>query len=65
MKMKFNQSSLVQISQKEHIVEAIKLFGEDVSKNVSAPATKSLFVEDPDAESLDQDKADICHSRQG
>ena len=62
MNIKFNENNTVQIGQKEYIAESIELFDEDVSQNVSTPATKNLFVVNPDAEPLDESKADIFHS---
>jgi KUP system potassium uptake protein len=62
MNIKFKDDRSVQIGMKDYITESIELFGEDVSKNVATPATKNLFVVDPDAESLDRAKADIFHS---
>ena len=43
-------------------MEAIELFGEDLSTHVTSPATKRLFCVNPDAEALDEDKAERFHT---
>jgi hypothetical protein len=62
MKIQFNDDGSLQIGTKEILLEAIELFGEDLSTHVTSPATKGLFHVNPDAEALDEDKADRFHT---
>ena len=52
----------VTLCQKDHLLEAIEAFGEDVSTPVSSPAQKNLFTVDETADMLDEDKAATFHS---
>ena len=51
-----------EIDQKEHILEAIEAFGEDVSKKVSSIASSDLFKVDETSKALSDEKSVTFHS---
>jgi hypothetical protein len=59
MNLAFRDDGSLQIETEKYIEEAIKMFGEDVSANVSSPATKRLFEITPVTEALSTERADI------
>ena len=47
--------------QKDHLLEAITAFGEDVTTSVTSAAKKNLFTVNEDDEPLDECKSDVFH----
>ena len=48
--------------QKDHLLEAITVFGEDVSKTITSTAKKNLFTVNEDNETLEECESDVFHS---
>ena len=62
MDIKYTKDKKVLINLKNHILEAIEAFGEDLGPEVKSPAAKWLFKVNDKARKLSGNKADIFHS---
>jgi len=62
MEVEFIGDGKVTFFQKDHLLEAIAAFGEDVSTPVTSAAKKNLFSVNEGDTSLDEAKSDIFHS---
>jgi Reverse transcriptase (RNA-dependent DNA polymerase). len=62
MKIVLHENRTVSIDMKSYVKEAIANFGEDITKNVTTPATRCLFTVRDDSPTLDQERADNFHS---
>jgi hypothetical protein len=62
MNIVFNDNGTVDIGMKQYIREATNDFGEDVSKHVTSPATKALFIIDSESTLLPQAQKERFHS---
>jgi hypothetical protein len=61
MNLTLQEDGTVKIDMKDYVEEAIKDFGEDVSKHVATPAKKDLFEIDERSPRLDTKSADHFH----
>ncbi|CAJ1944996.1 unnamed protein product [Cylindrotheca closterium] len=61
MELKYKKGKLT-IGLKKHILKAINTFDEDITRNAASPAKGYLFDVWPDAQKLDEKKADCFHS---
>ena len=62
MEIEFDGMGGVSFFQKNHLLEAIEAFGEDVTKPVTSAAKKNLFAVNEDDEPLEECKSDVFHS---
>jgi ABC-type proline/glycine betaine transport system permease subunit len=62
MNLTFKDDGSLTIEMKKYIEEAIELFGQDVSKNVTSTATKKLFEITAATPALDTVRVDVFHS---
>ena len=62
IKVTFCEDGACELLAKDHIVEAIDDFGEDLGRKVSNPANKKLFNINPDSKPLDEPKREKFHS---
>ena len=62
MSIEFCKNGSVKIGMREHIKEAIDVFGEDVSTKVSSPANLGLNIVDETSPELNMEQQDLFHS---
>jgi hypothetical protein len=62
MDIKIRNDGKFEILQKDHLEEAFEMFGEDLTRNVTSPASSDLFQVDQDSKSLDDVKSKVFHS---
>ena len=62
MEIEFDGKGGVTFFQKDHLLEAITVFGEDVSKTITSTAKKNLFTVNEDNETLEECESDVFHS---
>ena len=62
IEIEFQLEGSVTLFQKDHLLESIEDFGEDISTPVTSAAQKNLFTVDENAHTLDEKTAMIFHS---
>jgi len=62
MEIVFNDNGTVRIGMKSYIKDAIKCFGEIVTKKVTTPAQKNIFELDSKSKKLDDARSDLFHT---
>ena len=61
MRLEIMPDKRIKISMKDHVEEALEMFGEAITGTVSTPHTKRLFDVTP-AKELDSNRSEIFHS---
>ena len=62
MDLRIPDDKKIKIEMEDQVMEAIKLFGEELEGTVTSPAQHHLFQVNEDAEPLDKNKKEIFHS---
>ena len=62
MKIRITEDKTTEITMKDQIEEAFEMFGKELKRNGSSPATKKLTIVNPSASQRNNKKSDFIHS---